>query len=143
MSAGSTFAFELVANGGVRSGNIIAVLFNGQTVDLSSGGAASTSASTTQPTGSASTTQPSVIATVAPIGNAKYDYGTVIRASLLFYEAQRAGKLPANNRIGWRGDSMLMDKGNNGEDLTGGYFDAGDFVKFGSESFKYFTDGSS
>jgi hypothetical protein len=26
---------------------------------------------------------------------------------------------------------MLMDKGENGEDLTGGYFDAGDFVKFG------------
>lgn len=26
---------------------------------------------------------------------------------------------------------MLMDKGEKGEDLTGGYFDAGDFVKFG------------
>ncbi|CAG2063370.1 unnamed protein product, partial [Timema podura] len=28
-------------------------------------------------------------------------------------------------------DSALNDKGNNGEDLTGGYYDAGDFVKFG------------
>lgn len=49
----------------------------------------------------------------------------------MFYEAQRTGKLPATNRISWRGDSMLMDKGSNGEDLTGGYFDAGDYVKFG------------
>ena len=63
--------------------------------------------------------------------NGMYDYGAVLRASLLFYEAQRAGKLPANNRISWRNDSMLMDKGENGEDLTGGYFDAGDYVKFG------------
>jgi endoglucanase len=60
-----------------------------------------------------------------------YDYGKVIHASLLFYEAQRSGKLPADNRIPWRGDSMLDDKGDNGEDLTGGYFDAGDLVKFG------------
>jgi hypothetical protein len=30
------------------------------------------------------------------------------------------------------GEGILsMDKGDNGEDLTGGYFDAGDFVKFG------------
>ena len=43
--------------------------------------------------------------------------------SLLFYEAQRSGKLPANNRIPWRGDSALGDKGANGEDLTGGYYD--------------------
>lgn len=55
----------------------------------------------------------------------------MLSSSLLFYEAQRTGKLPANNRIKWRGDSMLMDRGDNGEDLTGGYFDAGDHVKFG------------
>jgi len=60
-----------------------------------------------------------------------YDYGKVLHASLLFYEAQRAGKLPSTNRVKWRGDSMLNDKGDGGEDLTGGYFDAGDFVKFG------------
>ena len=43
--------------------------------------------------------------------------------SILFYEAQRSGKLPANNRIPWRGDSALNDAGNNGEDLTGGWYD--------------------
>jgi len=62
--------------------------------------------------------------TIPPIGsNGSYDYGKVIHASLLFYEAQRSGKLPEDNRVKWRGDSMLDDKGSGGEDLTGGYFD--------------------
>ncbi len=52
-----------------------------------------------------------------------YDYNKVLHASLLFYEAERSGKLPADKRIPWRGDSMLDDKGDNGEDLSGGYFD--------------------
>ncbi|XP_046610202.1 endoglucanase E-4-like [Neodiprion virginianus] len=59
------------------------------------------------------------------------DYFEVLERSLLFYEAQRSGRLPKNNRIPWRGDSGLEDRGQNGEDLTGGYYDAGDFVKFG------------
>lgn len=61
----------------------------------------------------------------------KHDYAKVIELSLLFYEAQRSGHLPEDNRIPWRGDSALNDRGTNGEDLTGGYYDAGDFVKFG------------
>nr|XP_006817124.1 PREDICTED: endoglucanase 19-like [Saccoglossus kowalevskii] len=60
-----------------------------------------------------------------------YDYAEVLQKSMLFYEAQRSGKLPANHRISWRGDSGLYDKGENDEDLTGGYYDAGDHVKFG------------
>ncbi|XP_070574807.1 uncharacterized protein [Ptychodera flava] len=60
-----------------------------------------------------------------------YDYNEVLNKSILFYEAQRSGKLPPNNRISWRSDSTLSDFGPNGEDLTGGWFDAGDFVKFG------------
>jgi len=47
----------------------------------------------------------------------------VLTKSLLFYEAERSGKLPANNRIPWRGDSALDDQGDNGEDLSGGYYD--------------------
>lgn len=43
--------------------------------------------------------------------------------SILFYEAQRSGKLPANNRITWRADSALSDHGDSGEDLTGGWYD--------------------
>jgi hypothetical protein len=42
---------------------------------------------------------------------------------MLFYEAQRSGKLPATQRVTWRKDSALYDKGNKGEDLTGGYYD--------------------
>ncbi|WSS24686.1 glycoside hydrolase family 9 protein [Streptomyces sp. NBC_01190] len=49
---------------------------------------------------------------------------------MLFYESQRSGKLPADNRVGWRGDSDLTDGADAGLDLTGGYHDAGDEVKF-------------
>uniref|UniRef100_A0A1B6F778 Endoglucanase n=1 Tax=Cuerna arida TaxID=1464854 RepID=A0A1B6F778_9HEMI len=63
--------------------------------------------------------------------SAEHDYGKILHLSLLFYEAQRSGKLPPDNRIPWRGDSALLDKGLKGEDLTGGYYDAGDSVKFG------------
>ena len=60
-----------------------------------------------------------------------YSYDDVLHKSILFYEAQRSGKLPANNRVSWRKDSALGDKGDNSEDLTGGWYDAGDYVKFG------------
>lgn len=53
----------------------------------------------------------------------KYNLNEVLEKSILFYEAQRSGKLPANNRIPWRGDSALHDQGNNGEDLSGGWYD--------------------
>ncbi len=53
----------------------------------------------------------------------KYNYSEVIAKSLLFYEAQRSGVLPPNKRIPWRGDSFTSDVGQNGEDLSGGYFD--------------------
>nr|CAD7573960.1 unnamed protein product [Timema californicum] len=52
-----------------------------------------------------------------------YDYERVLELSLLFYEAQRSGKLPSDNRVTWRGDSALEDRGQQGEDLTGGYYD--------------------
>lgn len=58
------------------------------------------------------------------------DYGELIGASLLFYEAQRSGKISSSSRIPWRGDAALNDLGEGGEDLSGGYFDAGDFMKF-------------
>ncbi len=134
MASGSQFSFDFVANGGVQPRNIIGILFNDQPVDIGFDTVIIPIA-TVNPTGSTptfDTEAPSTIVPVVnPVVNGKYNYAAVLRASLLFYEAQRAGKLPANNRISWRGDSMLSDKGENGEDLTGGYFDAGDYVKFG------------
>ena len=62
--------------------------------------------------------------TIIPDGEkGNYNYSAVIRASLLFYEAQRSGKLPADKGVHWRGDSMLDDGKDVGKDLTGGYFD--------------------
>lgn len=38
-----------------------------------------------------------------------YDYGDALIKSLLYFEAQRSGKLPSNQRVQWRGDSALND----------------------------------
>lgn len=62
---------------------------------------------------------------------AGHDYGEALSKSILFYEAQRSGKLPATQRANWRTDSGLHDGFANGVDLVGGYYDAGDNVKFG------------
>ena len=61
----------------------------------------------------------------------KFNYGEALQKSTLFYMAQRSGKLPEDNPISWRGDSALDDGADVGRDLTGGYYDAGDRVKFG------------
>lgn len=58
-------------------------------------------------------------------------YGEALQKSLLFYEAQQAGPLPDWNRVEWRGDSVPDDGADVGLDLRGGWFDAGDHVKFG------------
>jgi endoglucanase len=65
------------------------------------------------------------------LGSGKFRYGEAIQKSFLFYEAQRSGNLSNDNRIQWRGDSALNDGSDVGRDLSGGYYDAGDHVKFG------------
>jgi len=63
-------------------------------------------------------------------GTGKYNYGEALQKSLLFYELQRSGDLPEDVRCNWRGDSCLNDGSDVMIDLTGGWLDAGDNVKF-------------
>ncbi|XP_059173975.1 endoglucanase E-4-like [Physella acuta] len=68
------------------------------------------------------------VVTLAPYSGgstATKDYGAALGKSILFYDAQRSGKLPANNPIPWRGDSAPYDC------VVGGWYDAGDHIKFG------------
>ncbi|CAN8318453.1 unnamed protein product [Cochlearia groenlandica] len=59
------------------------------------------------------------------------NYVEALTKSLLYFEAQRSGKLPPHQRVNWRGDSALRDGSDAHVDLTGGYYDAGDNMKFG------------
>jgi endoglucanase len=65
-----------------------------------------------------------------PVAKPDYNYAEALQKSLYFYEAQRSGKLPAQNRVAWRADSALQDGADVGKDLSGGWYDAGDRPKF-------------
>lgn len=60
-----------------------------------------------------------------------FNYGEALQKSVWFYDAQRSGRLPAGNRVSWRADSAVRDGSDVGLDLSGGFYDAGDHVKFG------------
>ncbi|KAF3775790.1 Endoglucanase 16 [Nymphaea thermarum] len=62
---------------------------------------------------------------------ADFNYKDALSKSILFLEAQRSGRLPPDNRIPWRGHSGLQDGNDSSVDLVGGYYDAGDNVKYG------------
>ncbi|MQL96024.1 hypothetical protein Taro_028693 [Colocasia esculenta] len=72
-----------------------------------------------------------VLLLLVPSALAGHDYGSALSKSLLFFEAQRSGYLPKNQRVNWRSHSGLQDGKTSGVDLVGGYYDAGDNVKFG------------
>ncbi|KAI3441693.1 Endoglucanase [Psidium guajava] len=72
--------------------------------------------------------------TLAPVSRSQPrppDYGDALSKSLLYFESQRSGHLPHNQRVAWRDHSGLTDGLEQGVDLVGGYYDAGDNVKFG------------
>ncbi|KAI9394589.1 hypothetical protein POPTR_005G115400v4 [Populus trichocarpa] len=57
-------------------------------------------------------------------------YADALEIALQFFDGQKSGKL-VNNRIGWRGDSGLLDGIEMNLDLSKGMYDAGDLMKFG------------
>ena len=134
LSAGQTLELDYqLTFSGESQPDIVKLTLNGQ--DVCSGGGlttsnpgsstvteATTSSGITETTSSSSITE-STTSSSTSCSAERYDYGEVLRLSNLFYEAQRSGKLPTDNRIPWRGDSSTDDKGNNGEDLSGGYHD--------------------
>ncbi|MED6193714.1 hypothetical protein PIB30_022010 [Stylosanthes scabra] len=52
------------------------------------------------------------------------NYTLALPKALLFFSAQKSGKLPANNNVSWRGDSCLKNE------QVGGYYDGGDSTKY-------------
>lgn len=62
------------------------------------------------------------------------NYTVALRKALMFFNAQRSGKLPKHNNVSWRGNSCLndgkSDVSSTIKDLVGGYYDAGDAIKF-------------
>ncbi|KAK7470799.1 hypothetical protein VKT23_002217 [Stygiomarasmius scandens] len=62
-------------------------------------------------------------------GNPNPQWSTLLGNLLYFYEAQRSGTLPSTNRVSWRNDSCTSDGSDVGLDLSGGYYDAGDYIK--------------
>lgn len=62
------------------------------------------------------------------------NYTQALHKALMFFNAQRSGKLPKHNNVSWRGNSCLNDGKSDSsseiKNLVGGYYDAGDAIKF-------------
>lgn len=104
------------------------------------------------PAGALTLTDPAPYPGYGPSLSPIFNYGEALQKAWYFYEAQRSGPLPRfdgdlpfydprtgvklhdgfkANRIPWRGDAELSDGTDVGVDLSGGWHDAGDQVKFG------------
>eukprot|EP00252_Welwitschia_mirabilis_P003829 TRINITY_DN1389_c0_g2_i1.p1 TRINITY_DN1389_c0_g2~~TRINITY_DN1389_c0_g2_i1.p1 ORF type:complete len:619 (+),score=83.94 TRINITY_DN1389_c0_g2_i1:247-2103(+) len=61
------------------------------------------------------------------------NYTKALHKVLMFFNAQRSGKLPKHNNVSWRGNSCLKDGLSDSAshtNLVGGFYDAGDAIKF-------------
>jgi len=59
-----------------------------------------------------------------------HDYTEALSKAIMFFEGQRSGFLPEDQRQKWRANSGLSDGWTYNADLIGGYYDAGDNIKF-------------
>ncbi|KAL7605410.1 hypothetical protein Lser_V15G19110 [Lactuca serriola] len=64
------------------------------------------------------------------IVHANQNYKDALAKSILFFKGQRSGRFPTSNGIPWRAISGLSDGSLAHVNLVGGYYDAGDNVKF-------------
>ncbi|KAJ0231994.1 Endoglucanase 9 [Hirschfeldia incana] len=62
--------------------------------------------------------------------DANPNYVEALSKSLLFFQGQRSGPLHSDQQLSWRASSGLSDGSSANVDLTGGYYDAGDNIKF-------------
>ncbi|KAG6532627.1 endoglucanase 10-like [Zingiber officinale] len=61
------------------------------------------------------------------------EYTQALHKALMFFNAQRSGPLPKHNNVSWRGNSGMKDGLSDNtvkRSLVGGYYDAGDAIKF-------------
>ncbi|MDE6780986.1 MAG: glycoside hydrolase family 9 protein [Ruminococcus sp.] len=58
------------------------------------------------------------------------NYAEALQKSMFFYEVQQAGILPEWNSVSWRSDTMIKEDGTPSDIIDGGWFDAGDHLKF-------------
>ncbi|MCL7025989.1 hypothetical protein MKW94_018444, partial [Papaver nudicaule] len=61
------------------------------------------------------------------------NYTQALHKALMFFNAQRSGPLPKHNNVSWRGNSGMRDglsDSSANKNLVGGYYDAGDAIKF-------------
>lgn len=130
---GSTTTTQSSTTTTTQSTTITPIVTTAQSTTTTQPSSTSTDSTSGQTTTSSSSTSTS--AQSSGSCDTDYDYDEVIRLSNLFYQAQRSGSLDEygdfnHEKIPYRGDSCLNDGSDKGVDLTGGYFDAGDYVKF-------------
>ncbi|XP_072975350.1 endoglucanase 9 [Typha angustifolia] len=61
------------------------------------------------------------------------NYTLALHKALMFFNAQKSGRLPRHNNVSWRGNSGMKDGFSDpsyGRSLVGGFYDAGDAIKF-------------
>lgn len=72
------------------------------------------------------------LANMAPVKAASIDYNLALKDAVTFYDANKCGKdAGEDNAFSWRGACHTTDGKDVGLDLSGGYHDCGDHVKFG------------